>query len=35
MNVEYFTREVFTEPVNLEDQVPEEFMEEFLQRGKT
>lgn len=34
MNAEDYRREVFTEPVNLEDQVPEEFMKEFIQRRK-
>lgn len=34
MNAEDYRREVFTEQVNLEDAIPEEFMEEFIQRGK-
>ncbi len=34
MNAEDYRREVFTETVNFGEVVPEEFIEEFLQRGK-
>lgn len=34
MKAEDYRREVFTEPVNIEEAVSAEFIEEFIQRGK-